>query len=91
MKQWAKKQGLTYKGAWRMWKAANCRFLPSRSHRHHHHQANQGPGSCAPTLRPSFFVGAKTGFGSTMRPHVPVFKIVGRSSSEMPRAALLMA
>src|SRR5215475_11971802 len=45
--------------------AGSCR---AASHRHHHRQGNQGPGSCGRTLRLSFFVGAKKRFGSTIRP-----------------------
>jgi putative resolvase len=64
LSQWAKEQGLTYKGAWRMWKAGQLP-VPARaaSHRHHPRQGKQGPGSCGRTLRPSFFVGAKKRFG----------------------------
>ena len=56
-------RGLAYVESWPI--ADSCR---TASHRHHHLKGSQPAGSCRRTIRQSFFLGSKKGFGSTVRP-----------------------
>src|ERR1700756_2388266 len=56
-------RGMAYVEGWPV--AGSCR---TASYRHNHRKGNQDSGSCRRTLRPSFLVGPKKGFGSTIRP-----------------------
>jgi len=56
-------RGLAYVESWPI--AGSCR---TASHRHHHLKGSQPAGSCRRTIRQSFFLGSKKGFGSTVRP-----------------------
>src|SRR5215469_11185497 len=73
LSQWAKEQGLTYKGAWRMWKAGQlpvpAEQLPTGTN-HRKGSRDSFPGRR--TVCPSFFFGSKKGCGSPIGPLVGV-------------------